>query len=62
MVEHGLIEAKGSGKNRSYMLGAQIYAAAHETAAYVRQVGIERVTPSGTHPAIRSGTGEHYAR
>jgi len=46
MVEHGLIEARGSGKNRSYMLGAQIYAAAHETVVYVRQVGIERVRHS----------------
>ena len=43
MVEHGVIEAKGSGKNRSYMLSAQMYAAANETAAYVRQAGIEEV-------------------
>lgn len=43
LVERGLIEAVGNGKNRAYILGAKVYNESDETAAYVRQTGIDKV-------------------
>ncbi len=43
LVERGLIEAVGNGKNRAYILGAKVYHESDETAAYVRQTGIDKV-------------------
>ena len=43
LVERGLIEAVGNGKNRAYILDAKVYHESDETAAYVRQTGIDKV-------------------
>lgn len=43
LVERGLIEAVGNGKNRAYILGAKVYHESDETVAYVRQTGIDKV-------------------
>lgn len=41
MVEYGLVEASGRGKNRSYILGKKIYRENDEAIQYVRQTDID---------------------
>lgn len=43
LVESGMVEAVGAGKNRSYMLSAQVYCQNKTTAEYVRQKGIDEI-------------------
>lgn len=43
MVEQGLIEASGQGKNRSFILEKKIYRAKKETIKYVRQTDIDNI-------------------
>ena len=43
LVERGLIEEVGNGKNRAYILGAKVYHESDESVAYVRQTGIDKV-------------------
>ncbi|WP_303841341.1 RNA-binding domain-containing protein [Selenomonas ruminantium] len=43
MIEIGLIEASGNGKNRSFILGKQIYQEANESIKYVRQTDIDSI-------------------
>ena len=43
LVEAGLAEASGAGKNRSYMLGRKVYKKSHKAKEYVRQTDVDRV-------------------
>ena len=43
LLESGLIEAHGSGRGRSYTLSAKVYQQAGQQAAYVRQVGFDKI-------------------
>lgn len=43
MIEIGLIEASGNGKNRSFILGKKVYREAHESIKYVRQTDIDSI-------------------
>ena len=43
MIEIGLLEAAGNGKNRSFILGKQIYQEANESIKYVRQTDIDSI-------------------
>lgn len=43
LVESGMVEAVGAGKNRCYMLSAQVYCQNKTTAEYVRQKGIDEI-------------------
>ena len=43
MMEMGLIEATGSGKNRSFIMGKKIYREKNETIQYVRQTDIDNI-------------------
>ena len=43
MIETGLLEASGNGKNRSFILGKQIYREANESIKYVRQTDIDSI-------------------
>lgn len=43
LVESGMVEAVGAGKNRNYMLSAQVYCQNKLTAEYVRQKGIDEI-------------------
>lgn len=43
LVEHGLVEAHGTGKARSYTLSATVYRQVGEPAEYVRQAGFDRL-------------------
>lgn len=43
MIEMGLVEATGSGKNRAYLLSKAIYREMDETIKYVRQTDIDSV-------------------
>ena len=43
LVEYGIAEAIGNGKNRSYILSAKVYKARGALPGYVRQVGINRI-------------------
>lgn len=43
LVERGLVEALGNGKNRVYMLSAKVYKAQDNAVGYVRQTGIDSV-------------------
>ena len=43
MIEMGLIEASGNGKNRSYILGKKIYREINESIQYVRQTDIDSI-------------------
>lgn len=43
MIEQGLIEASGRGKNRSFILGAKIYKENKEAIQYVRQSDIDSI-------------------
>ena len=43
MIETGLLEASGNGKNRSFILGKQIYQEANESIKYVRQTDIDSI-------------------
>lgn len=43
LVESGLVEALGNGKNRVYMLSAKVYKAQDNAVGYVRQTGIDSV-------------------
>ena len=43
LVEAGLAEVSGAGKNRSYMLGRKVYKKSHKAKEYVRQTDVDRV-------------------
>ena len=43
MIEMGLIEASGNGKNRSFILGKKIYREINESIQYVRQTDIDSI-------------------
>lgn len=43
MIEMGLLEASGNGKNRSYILGRTIYREIDESIQYVRQTYIDSI-------------------
>ena len=43
LVGSGMVEAVGAGKNRNYMLSAQVYCQNKLTAEYVRQKGIDEI-------------------
>lgn len=43
LIEQGLVEASGRGKNRSFILGAKIYRENKETIQYVRQTDIDSI-------------------
>ena len=43
MIETGLLEASGNGKNRSFILGKQVYQEANESIRYVRQTDIDSI-------------------
>lgn len=43
MIEMGLIEASGNGKNRSFIMGKKIYRDKKETIQYVRQTDIDSI-------------------
>ena len=43
MIEQGLIEASGRGKNRTFILGAKIYKENKEAIQYVRQADIDSI-------------------
>lgn len=43
LVESGLLEASGQGRNRFYTLSAKVYKTTHNTIGYVRQTDIEEV-------------------
>lgn len=43
MFEMGLVEASGNGKNRSYILGKNIYREINESIQYVRQTDIDSI-------------------
>ena len=43
MIEQGLIEASGRGKDRTYILGAKIYKENREAIQYVRQSDIDSI-------------------
>ena len=43
MLESGLIEAAGKGKDRTYILGKKIYRESKKTVQYVRQTDIDRI-------------------
>ena len=43
LVEKGFVEAIGSGRGRTYILSAKVYITANNTAAYVRQAGIDSI-------------------
>lgn len=43
LVESGLIEALGNGKNRSYILSAKVYMSSHNSIAYIRQTDIDEL-------------------
>ena len=43
LVEAGMVEAHGTGKGRTYTLGAKVYQGAGQKAAYVRQAGFDPI-------------------
>lgn len=43
LIESGLVEATGNGKNRMYMLSAKVYREQDNAVGYVRQTGIDRL-------------------
>ena len=43
MIEMGLVEASGNGKNRSFILGKKIYREMNESVQYVRQTDIDSI-------------------
>ncbi|WP_296879518.1 ATP-binding protein [Thomasclavelia sp.] len=43
LVESGLIEASGQGKNRFYLLSARVYNSNHNIVGYVRQTDIDEI-------------------
>lgn len=43
LVESGLIEASGQGKNRFYLLSTKVYDSSHNMVGYVRQTDIDEV-------------------
>lgn len=43
MIETGLIEATGSGRNRTFIMGKKIYREKNETIQYVRQTDIDNI-------------------
>ena len=43
MIETGLLESSGNGKNRSFILGKQVYREANESIKYVRQTDIDSI-------------------
>ena len=46
MIETGLLESSGNGKNRSFILGKQVYREANESIKYVRQTDIDSIRRS----------------
>jgi ATP-dependent DNA helicase RecG len=43
LTEAGLVEARGSGRGRTYMLSAKVYRTTGQKAAYIRQAGFEPI-------------------
>lgn len=43
LIESGLVEATGNGKNRMYMLSAKVYREQDNVVGYVRQTGIDQL-------------------
>ena len=43
LTEAGLVEARGSGRGRTYMLSAKVYRTTGQKAAYIRQVGFDSI-------------------
>ena len=43
LVEAGLVEAHGTGRGRTYTLSAKVYRHSGRKAAYIRQVGFDRI-------------------
>ena len=43
LIERGLIEAAGSGKNRTFILGKRVYRETNESIQYVRKTGIDSI-------------------
>lgn len=43
LVEYGIVEAIGNGKNRSYILSAHVYRAQGDLPGYIHQAGIDRI-------------------
>lgn len=43
MIEMGLVEASGQGKNRSYIIGKKVYQKSDKSIQYVRQTGIDSI-------------------
>ncbi len=43
MLEQGLLEASGKGKNRAYILGKKIYRESQKTIQYVRQTDVDSI-------------------
>ena len=43
LIERGLIEAAGSGKNRTFILGKRVYQETNESIQYVRKTGIDSI-------------------
>ena len=43
MIETGLLESSGNGKNRSFILGKKVYREANESIKYVRQTDIDSI-------------------
>lgn len=46
LTEAGLVEARGTGKGRHYILSSKVYRSADNTAGYVRQTGIDKLRHS----------------
>ena len=43
LIERGLIEAAGSGKNRTFILGKRVYRETNESIQYIRKTGIDSI-------------------
>lgn len=43
LIESGLVEATGNGKNRAYILSAKVYRENDNSVGYVRQTGIDTI-------------------
>lgn len=58
LVEAGLVEVRGSSRNRSYMLSVAVYQAKGEEVAYTRQAGFNRLQ----HEQMVLGHIRHHGR
>ena len=69
LLEAGMIEAQGTGRGRSYMLGAKVYKKTGQKAAYVRQAGFDSLQQEqmvlayiGKHGSIKRGEAMELCR